>query len=54
LILTALLTIFGHLLAEKIARPQKNVKASFEDGILKLSAPKVTDAAPQQRRIDIQ
>ncbi len=33
---------------------QEDIKASFEDGILKLTAPKVAEEVPQQRQIDIQ
>ncbi len=33
---------------------KEDIKASFEDGILKLTAPKVAEEVPQQRRIDIQ
>lgn len=33
---------------------EEDINASFEDGVLKLTAPKVADEVPQQRRIDIQ
>lgn len=33
---------------------EEDIQASFKDGILKLSAPKVAEEVPQQRRIDIQ
>lgn len=33
---------------------KEDIKASFEDGILKLTAPKVAKEVPKQRRIDIQ
>ena len=33
---------------------QEDIKAAFEDGILKLTAPKVAEDVTQQRRIDIQ
>lgn len=32
---------------------QEDIKASFEDGVLTLTAPKVVREAPQQRRIEI-
>ncbi|MDX2465105.1 MAG: Hsp20/alpha crystallin family protein [Porticoccus sp.] len=33
---------------------EEDIKASFEDGVLKLTAPKVAEKIPQQRQIDIQ
>ena len=33
---------------------QEDIKAAFEDGILKLTAPKVAEEVPQQRQFDIQ
>jgi HSP20 family protein len=33
---------------------EEDIKATFEDGILKLTAPKVAEQVPQQRQIDIQ
>lgn len=33
---------------------QEDIKASFEDGVLKLTAPKVAEEVSQQRRIEIQ
>ena len=32
---------------------QEDIEASFEDGILKVTAPKVTETAPQKRRIEV-
>jgi len=32
---------------------EEDIKASFDDGVLKLSAPKKAKAAPTQKRIDI-
>jgi len=32
---------------------EEDISAAFEDGILKITAPKVTDTAPQKRRIDV-
>ncbi len=33
---------------------EEDISASFEDGILKVSAPKAREVAPKQRRIEIQ
>ena len=33
---------------------EEDINASFEDGVLTLTAPKVAEQVPQQRRIDIQ
>lgn len=33
---------------------EEDINASFDDGVLKLTAPKVVEKEPQQRRIDIQ
>lgn len=32
---------------------EEDIAASFEDGILKISAPKVTETVPQKRRIEV-
>ena len=32
---------------------EEDISAQFEDGILKITAPKVTQAAPQKRRIEV-
>jgi HSP20 family protein len=33
---------------------EEDINASFEDGVLTLTAPKVAEQVPQQRKIDIQ
>lgn len=32
---------------------QQDIQASFDDGVLRLTAPKMAEASPQQRRIEI-